>query len=79
MAHQDGRTVPATSEATVTFDSVLSIALTDLLACSECDEPTSVVVVGQEATHTAVIPFCLSCYSESAFADEPVHRVLMTH
>jgi len=63
----------------VTFDSALSIALSDLLACSECDEPTAILVVGHNLTHTGVIPFCASCYQGSQFSDEPVHRTFPTH
>ncbi|MGH7917677.1 MAG: hypothetical protein ACREQE_09425 [Candidatus Binataceae bacterium] len=69
VAHQDG----------VTFDSVMSIALSDLLACSECDEPTAILVVGHDESHMGLIPYCAACYQVSCFSEEPVHQIFPTH
>jgi hypothetical protein len=63
----------------VVFDSALSLAFSDLFACSECDEPTAILVVGHNETQTGVIPFCASCYKDSPFSEEPVRRMFPTH
>jgi hypothetical protein len=59
------------------FDCMVSIALSDLLACCECDDAAAVLVVGHDTTTVSTLPLCLACYSSSPFSEEPVHRELL--